>query len=259
MAYPTADAKPDVAFFEEHGWIAVDGRRRPRRPRRSSKPRCDVILEKKETMAFDWAWERGHAEGRARLQDRAVEPDPLLPRAERRARSGTWAVEFASRADGPAARVLVRPVPRQAARERARRPAGTRTRATGAATSTTAASRAGCRCTTSTRRTAACTSSTAATSDGVLEHHRVPGVQSDLLYCEPDESRRVVVPVPRRRRHVPPQQDAAHDERQHVRRRGGASLTQHLRVVGTEGEGDHYPWKIYVNQFTGERITPPTR
>ena len=36
-------------------------------------------------------------------------------------------------------------------------------------------------------------------------------------------------------------------------------LTQHLRVVGTEGEGDHYPWKVYVNQFTGERTTPPTR
>ena len=25
-----------------------------------------------------------------------------------------------------------------------------------------------------------------------------------------------------------------------------------------EGEGDHYPWKIYVNQVTGERIVPET-
>ena len=35
-------------------------------------------------------------------------------------------------------------------------------------------------------------------------------------------------------------------------------LTQHLRVVGSEDEGGHYPWKVYVNQFTGERITPAT-
>ena len=25
---------------------------------------------------------------------------------------------------------------------------------------------------------------------------------------------------------------------------------------GTQGEGDHYPWKVYVNQITGERFTP---
>jgi len=37
------------------------------------------------------------------------------------------------------------------------------------------------------------------------------------------------------------------------------ALTQHLRVDGTDGEGDHYPWKVYVNQFTGERTTPETR
>jgi hypothetical protein len=33
-------------------------------------------------------------------------------------------------------------------------------------------------------------------------------------------------------------------------------LTQHLRAVGAGGEGDHYPWKVYVNQFTGERTVP---
>jgi hypothetical protein len=36
------------------------------------------------------------------------------------------------------------------------------------------------------------------------------------------------------------------------------ALTQHLRVVGTGGEGGHYPWKVYVNQFTGEEIRPRT-
>ena len=36
-------------------------------------------------------------------------------------------------------------------------------------------------------------------------------------------------------------------------------LTQHLQAVGVEGEGDHYPWKVYVNQVTGERTVPDTR
>ena len=93
--------------------------------------------------------------------------------------------------------------------------------------------------------------------DGVIEHQLVPGVQSDLLYCEPDESRRVVCPL----------------------RKGGVtfhhSKTPHMTNANTSdvaagvdpapagrrqrGEGDHYPWKIYVNQVTGERITPPSR
>jgi hypothetical protein len=30
-------------------------------------------------------------------------------------------------------------------------------------------------------------------------------------------------------------------------------------VAGTPGEGDHYPWKVYVNQLTGERTVPPSR
>ena len=37
------------------------------------------------------------------------------------------------------------------------------------------------------------------------------------------------------------------------------ALAQHFRAVGAPGEGDHYPWKVYVNQFTGERIVPETR
>ena len=34
-----------------------------------------------------------------------------------------------------------------------------------------------------------------------------------------------------------------------------------MRVVGSEGEDDHYPWKIYVNQLTGRapHTTAPNR
>jgi hypothetical protein len=34
------------------------------------------------------------------------------------------------------------------------------------------------------------------------------------------------------------------------------ALSQHMRAVGAKGEGDHYSWKIYVNQWTGERKQP---
>ena len=86
----------------------------------------------------------------------------------------------------------------------------------------------------------------------------MPGVQSDLLYCEPDESRAVVCPL--RKGGV----TFHHSKTPHMTNANTSdtwrrALTQHLRVVGSEGEGDHYPWKIYVNQITGERTTPPTR
>ena len=37
------------------------------------------------------------------------------------------------------------------------------------------------------------------------------------------------------------------------------AVTTHMRVVGSLGEGDHYPWKVYVNQITGERTVPASR
>ena len=82
--------------------------------------------------------------------------------------------------------------------------------------------------------------------------------QSDLLTCEPDLSRVVSCPIRvgsvtfhhgKTPHMTPPNQSDA------WRR----AVTTHMRVVGTLGEGDHYPWKIYVNQVTGERIKPPSR
>ena len=134
------------------------------------------------------------------------------------------------RADAPAARVLVRPVPRQAAGARARRRCGTRTRATGAATSTIAASPAGCRCTTSTSTTAACTSSTAATSSACSSTASPSTCRATCCICEPRRVASRRVPAPARRRHVPPRQDAAHDAAPTRVDEWRRILTQHLRV-----------------------------
>jgi hypothetical protein len=93
-------------------------------------------------------------------------------------------------------------------------------------------------------------------TDGVLVHRRPDGVASDLLLCEPDTSRAVARPV--RLGGV----TFHHSKTPHMTTpnrtdRWRKILTQHFRQAGTEGEGDHYPWKVYVNQFTGQTIVPP--
>ena len=37
------------------------------------------------------------------------------------------------------------------------------------------------------------------------------------------------------------------------------AASNHLQAHGAGGEGDHYPWKFYVNQRSGEKIVPQTR
>ena len=157
-----ADAE-QIAFFREHGWLvvedAVDAAELA-----EVDARCEVILEKKDKLAFDWAWEKGKDEGRARVQDRAEQRRRWCgPRSRRRA---VPALDDRVRLGADAARRSSSGTTSTSPSRRAtaRRPTGTRTRATGAATSTIAASPAGCRCTTSTSATAACTSSTAVTA-----------------------------------------------------------------------------------------------
>ena len=78
MPYPKA-TEDDVAFFWEHGFIVVPDAIDPV-DLDVLMAHCDEILEKKETMAFDWAWEKGTPRETARVQDRAGEPDALLAR-----------------------------------------------------------------------------------------------------------------------------------------------------------------------------------
>jgi len=93
---------------------------------------------------------------------------------------------------------------------------------------------------------------------GVLVHRPVEGVQSDLLTCEVDPAAAVACPLGLgdvtfhhgKMPHMTPPNRSDHWRQ---------ALTQHFRVVGSPGEGDHYPWKVYVNQATGQRIKPPSR
>lgn len=90
--------------------------------------------------------------------------------------------------------------------------------------------------------------------DGILPHRLVPGVQSDLLVCDVDESRAVACPMARG--------DVAfhHSKTPHMSNANTGTawrkaVTNHLQATGSGGEGDHYPWRVKVNQRTGERRT----
>jgi phytanoyl-CoA hydroxylase len=94
--------------------------------------------------------------------------------------------------------------------------------------------------------------------DGVLPHRPVDGIQSDLLRCDPDESRTIVCPIKRgsvtfhhsKMRHMTPANNSAQWRK---------AVSNHMQAIGAGGEGDHYPWKIYVNQRTGKVTVPPSR
>jgi hypothetical protein len=94
--------------------------------------------------------------------------------------------------------------------------------------------------------------------DGVLEHRPVEGVQSDLIVCPADESRAVPCPIGRG------SVTFHHSKMPHMTTANTGTawrkaLTQHMQAQGAGGAGDHYPWKVLVDQVTGERQRPPTR
>ena len=220
MAVPDA-TDVDIAFFAEHGWIVVEDAIDPA-DLATLEQRCDEIIANKETMAFDWAWEKGT--DRDEREFKILQGSPSHGSHEfDDAPFRTWAVEFGSALLGRRRRVLVRPVPRQASAAAAPRRSGTRTRPTGAATSTRRASRAGCRSTTSTSSNGCMHFIDRGHLDGVLEH-APPGARPErppVLHTRRVADRRL--PDLARQRDVPPRQDAPHDHGQRDRISGGGS------------------------------------
>jgi len=254
VAYPPCSDE-QTAFFEEHGWLVVEDAVEPADLEEVAR-HCAVILEKPHALAFDWAWEKGTP--RAQRAFRIVQGSPTLvwpAIAETRLRR--WMVEFASAllrrpAEFWYDQFLAKP-PRDGAATYWHQDEGYWGRNLD-------------------ERGITCWLPLHDVDpgngcmhfidrghrDGILAHHQPPHIQSDLLRCEPDESRRVACPIRagsvtfhhgKTPHMTPPNQSDA------WRR----AVSTHMRVAGSSGEGDHYPWKVYVNQATGERIKPPTR
>lgn len=91
--------------------------------------------------------------------------------------------------------------------------------------------------------------------DGVLTHRLVEGMQSDLITCDVDASRLVICPLKRG------SVTFHHSKTPHMTtaNTSGAwrkAISNHLQKIGAGGEGNHYAWRVCVNQRTGERTTP---
>lgn len=254
MPYPSA-TPDDVRHFREHGWIVVEHAIDPT-DLATLESRCAEILEKKETMAFDWAWEKGTP--REARPFRIVQASPTYYWPEfNEAPFRKWAIAFASDLMGSPLefwydQFLAKP-PHNEAPTHWHQDEGYWGRNLDERGITCwmpfhdVDERNGCM-----------HFIDGGHKIGVLEHKQPPNVQSDLLYCEPDESKAVSCPIKvgsvTFHHGKTPHMTTANETNEWRR-----ILTQHLRVVGSKGEGDHYPWKIYVNQFTGDRVVPRSR
>jgi phytanoyl-CoA hydroxylase len=255
VTYPAA-TDADIAFFASHGYLVVRDAI-PAAHLDELEAKLNVVLDRPQRLAFDWAW--SDAEARDERSFRIVQSSPsLVWPGIARARFRAWAVEFASA-------LLRKPVAFWYDQFLAKPPGGH-----SAATEWHQdeaywgrnLDEKGVTCWIPLQdvdaRNGCMHFIDGGHRDGVLVHRGVPGVQSDLLFCEPDESRTVVCPIARG--------DVTfhHGKTPHMTPANASdawrkAVSQHMQTPDAGGEGDHYPWKVYVNQITGERTIPPHR
>ena len=254
MPYPAA-SEADVAFFAEHGWIVVEDAVDPA-DLELLIDHCQQIIERKEIMAYDWAWEKGKSTEEREFKILQSSPTFFWPELNE-SRFRHWAVEYASSLMGQPLefwydQFLAKP-PEKGAATLWHQDEGYWGRNL---------DDRGITCWMPMHdvdvRNGCMHFIERGHRDGVLPHRQPEHVQSDLLCCEPDLSRAVACPIPAG------SVTFHHGKTPHMTPANATTqwrkiLTQHLREVGAKGEGDHYPWKVYVNQFTGEKITPASR
>jgi len=254
MPYPKA-TDADSAFFQQHGWIAVTDAIDPVDLEEVIR-RCDEILANKETMAYDWAWQKGTSLEERDFKIVQSSPTKFWPELNR-SRFRRWAIEFGSDLMGEPIefwydQFLAKPPARGAA---------TLWHQDEGYWGRNLADR-GMTCWMPfhnvDERNGCMHFIDGGHRDGILDHFHPDNVQSDLLYCRPDEAR--AIPVPMTLGSV----TFHHGKTPHMTTANTTGdwrkiLTQHLRTVGSDGEGDHYGWRVLVNQRTGQRTVPERR
>ncbi len=254
MSYPAASSA-QIASFKEHGWLVVEDAI-PGADLDQLEAWCDTILERKETLANDWAWDE--KEALAERSFRIVQSSPSFVwkdirdqpyrqwlRAFGAALTGLnlefWYDQFLAKPPGKSAPTLWHQDEAYWGRNLDER---------------------GVTCWIPLQDVDPVNGCMHFIDGGhllgVLRHHLVEGMASDLLTCEVDTSLEVVCPI--RRGDV----TFHHSKTPHMTNANRSTtwrkaVTNHLQAAGAGGEGDHYPWKITVNQRTGERITPKSR
>lgn len=251
MYYPEATAE-QIAAFREHGWLVVENAI-PSADVDELEQHCERLLEEKERFAYDWAWDA--KEKREERSFRIVQSSPsFVWREIRDAAYRKWLVAFGTSLmnlklefwyDQFLAKPPGRSVPTYWHQDEAYWGRNLDDRGiTCWIPLHDVNARNGCM-----------HFIDGGHKLGVLPHHLVEGVASDLITCDVDESRMIVCPIARGSvtfHHSKTPHMTTANVSDHWRK----AVTNHMQEVGAGGEGGHYPWKIYVNQRTGERIVP---
>jgi len=254
MAYPIVHPS-DIAFFREHGWLVVQDAIELDTLAEVQR-RMEPILQKKHKLAFDWAWEKGKSKEEREFKIVQSSPTWIWPEiAQTEFRK--WMISFGSVLMGMEMefwydQFLAKP-PHDGAPTYWHQDEGYWGRNLDDRGITCwmplqdVDEHNGCMHFIERGH-----------RDGVLTHRQPEHVQSDLLFCEPDLSRMKACPIKGgsvtfhhgKTPHMTPANESDEWRR---------AVTTHMRRIGSQGEGDHYPWKVYVNQITGERVVPPSR
>lgn len=254
MFYPTCSDE-QLRFFRDNGYLVVEDAVASDDVAKVRK-HCDVIVEKRHKLAFDWAWEKGTSREDRKFRIVQGSPSRIWPEINDM-RFRQWMIGFAADLLGKPVefwydQYLAKP-PHEGAETYWHQDEGYWGRNL---------FERGITCWLPLHDVNAANGCmhfiAGGHRDGVLEHFQPAHIQSDLLYCEPDVSRTVGCPISvgsvtfhhSKTPHMTPPNKTGDWRR---------AVTTHMRVVGSEGEGDHYPWKVYVNQFTGVRTIPPSR
>lgn len=253
MPYPRP-TQEQLDFFNKHGWIVVEDAI-PQADLDALESRCERIIEEKERLAYDWAWD-----AKEKKEDRSfriIQSSPSLvwPEiAEQAYRK--WLVEFGSALMNQKLafwydQFLAKP-PGKSVPTYWHQDEGYWGRNLDDKGITCwiplhdVDARNGCM-----------HFIDGGHLEGVIPHHLVEGVASDLLTCEVDESRMVVCPI-KRGSVTFHHSKTPHMTTANISDKYRKAVTNHMQEVGAGGEGGHYPWKVYVNQRTGERTVPVT-
>lgn len=254
MVYPVA-SQTQIDLFNKHGYLVVEDAIDPV-DLEYLKSKCEEIIENKETMAFDWAWEKGTP--REAREFKIVQSGPTRYWPElNEAKFRLWSTEFASELMGQELefwydQFLAKP-PGKSAPTLWHQDEGYWGRNL---------DEAGLTCWMPFHDVDVSNGCMhfidGGHKDGVLEHKQPGNVQSDLLVCEPDESRSVACPI-KLGSVTFHHGKTPHMTTANVTNQWRKTLTQHLKLKDCPGEGNHYVWKVYVNQFTGEKVVPRSR
>jgi phytanoyl-CoA hydroxylase len=249
MAYPSPTPE-QIDFFGRHGWLVVENAI-AHADLDELDSRCERIIDEKETLANDWAWDARESKEQRSFRIIQGSPTKMWPEIAQQAYR-KWLTGFASALMNLELefwydQFLAKP-PSKSAPTNWHQDEGYWGRNLFDKGITCwiplhdVDARNGCM-----------HFIDAGHREGVLTHRLVEGMASDLLTCDVDESRQVVCPI-RRGSVTFHHSKTPHMTPANTSQSWRKAVSNHLQEIGTGGQGGHYPWRVLVNQRAGTRV-----